>query len=98
MQNGDSTPHVLIYNNSNGIIDPLEFKTFPYLTTEKLVAEPDNALAVTKSFSAHNFVAPYKFMGLTALSEDKAITFLTFASIAAVITLFEPSILVFMHS
>jgi|TARA_B100000959_G_C14881025_1_gene582537 hypothetical protein len=40
-------------------------------------------LALTKSFSAQSFVAPYKFMGLHALSVDRAITLFTPVFIAA---------------
>ena len=37
-----------------------------------------------KSLSEVNFVAPYKFIGLEALSVDKATTFLTFSMQASI--------------
>ena len=58
--------------------DPLEPKTFPYLTTEKLRSlDPLKLFAATNNLSAHNLVAPYKLIGPAALSVLKAINFLT---------------------
>ena len=66
----------------NGITEPLEFKTFPYRTTEKIVSVwADKEFDETNNLSATNFVAPYKLIGLAALSVDKAITFFTLFSI-----------------
>jgi hypothetical protein len=42
------------------------------------------------SRSAHSFVAPYRLIGLDALSVDSATTFLTPQSMAASITFCEP--------
>ena len=78
---------------------PLEPITFPYLTTEKIVpSDPDRLLADTKSLSEHSFVAPYKFIGLTALSVDSAITLFTPQSIAALMMFSAPFIFVLIHS
>ena len=56
----------------NGITDPLEFNTLPYLTSENVVSLlPPKLFAETKSLSDANFVAPYKFTGLLALSVEK---------------------------
>ena len=54
-------------------------------------------LAAINNFSAANFDAPYRFSGLTALSEDKAITF-TLLFIAALIIFSAPIIFVLIHS
>ena len=78
---------------------PLEPITFPYLTTEKDVFFiPVKLLAAINNLSEHNFVAPYKLIGLTALSVDNAITFLTPQSIAAFIIFSAPLMLVLIHS
>ena len=59
-----------------GITLPLELITFPYLTTENLVlCFPDKLLAAINNLSEHNLVAPYKFIGLAALSVERARTF-----------------------
>jgi len=82
-----------------GITDPREPNTFPYLTTPKDVScEPEYELPATNSLSDANFVAPYKLIGELALSVERAITFLTFLSIAASIRFIAPIILVFTHS
>ena len=66
----------------NGITEPREFITFPYLTTENIVSLcTDIKLDEIVNLSAASFVAPYKFIGSTALSVDKVITFLTLLSI-----------------
>ena len=51
-----------------------------------------------KSLSAANFVAPYKFIGLHALSVDKPIIFLIFLDLQACIKFDDPIIFVFTHS
>ena len=59
-----------------GITLPRELITFPYLTTAKRVScLPDKLLAAINNLSEQSFVAPYKFMGLAALSVERAITF-----------------------
>ena len=68
----------LLWFLKNGITEPLELITFPYLTTEKLIF----FLLFVKleaiiNLSEHNFEAPYKLIGATALSVDRATTFLT---------------------
>ena len=74
-----------------GITDPLLPATFPYLTTENIVPySPEYALAEINNLSDTNFVPPYKFIGLTALSVDSATTFFTFLSIAASIIFSAP--------
>ena len=50
------------------------------------------------NLSAHNFVAPYKLIGDEALSVESDITFFTLHSYAALITFFEPIILVSINS
>ena len=50
------------------------------------------------SLSEANFVAPYRFIGLDALSVDNATTFLILFNFAALITLIAPFILVLIHS
>ena len=73
--------------------------TFPYRTTENLVfCFPPILLAATNSLSDASFVAPYKLIGLAALSVDNAIIFSTPLLIEAVITFCAPLMLVLMHS
>ena len=68
----------LAFFKKNGMTEPLEPITFPYLTTLKIVSlSPLILLAARNNFSAHNFVAPYKLTGAAALSVLKPITFLT---------------------
>ena len=50
---------------------------------------PEIALPSINIFSAQSLVAPYRLIGLTALSVERAITFFTFASTAAVTILLE---------
>tara|TARA_A100001015_G_scaffold297600_1_gene379310 strand:+ start:8823 stop:9035 length:213 start_codon:yes stop_codon:yes gene_type:complete len=50
------------------------------------------------NLSEASFDAPYRFIGLDALSVDSATTFLTLQSIAASITFIAPLTFVFMHS
>ncbi len=84
---------------TKGIIEPLEFKTFPYLTILNFVEFfPAIAFASINIFSAQSFVAPYKFIGLTALSVERAITFFTLLSIAAETILLDPVIFVLINS
>ena len=47
------------------------------ITACDLMEEATKFCADTNNLSEHNFVAPYKFMGATALSVDKASTLLT---------------------
>ena len=66
---------------NNGKTDPLDPETFPYLTIEKEIFFPPTMLfAATNNLSDTNLLAPYRLIGLTALSVDKATTFFTFAS------------------
>ena len=81
-----------------GTTDPLEPITFPYLTTENKVEPLLLVFADIKSLSEANFVAPYRFIGLDALSVDNATTFLILFNFAALITLIAPFILVLIHS
>ena len=55
-------------------------------------------LAATKILSDASFVAPYRLMGVAALSVESAMTFSTPSSIAAVITFSAPWMFVLMHS
>ena len=55
-------------------------------------------VAETNSLSATSLVAPYRLIGLDALSVESAMTFLTPASIAASTTFCEPVMLVAMNS
>ena len=55
-------------------------------------------MAAKKSLSEHNLVAPYKLIGSTALSVDRAITFLTFLSIDASIIFCAPITFVLINS
>ena len=88
-----------MYFLNKGITDPLEFITLPYLTTEKIIfCAPAKVFADIKSLSAASFVAPYKLIGLQALSVDKAMTFFIFFSKAAKITFSAPYIFVLIHS
>ena len=61
-------------------------------------ASPESWLAFIKSFSAQSLVAPYKLIGLQALSVDNAITFLTLVFKHAEIIDWAPFIFVLMHS
>ncbi|TKS59651.1 MAG: hypothetical protein EWM72_01836 [Nitrospira sp.] len=62
-----------------GITDPRDPMTLPYLTTAKrVICTPAYALLATNNLSDASLDAPYKFAGLLALSEDSAITPLTF--------------------
>ena len=55
----------------NGIIDPLDPITFPYLTTEKIgFFSPLYEFAAVKILSDTNLVAPYKLIGSEALSVE----------------------------
>ena len=65
--------------------------TLPYLTTENLVlCLPAKLLATTNNLSEHSLVAPYKLIGLAALSVESAITFFTLFFIAASIIFSAP--------
>ena len=67
---------VLFFNNElkNGITDPLELATLPYLTTAKRETWPPVSLfADKKILSEVSLVAPYRFTGLAALSVESAI-------------------------
>ena len=93
----------MLFSPSNflkrGITEPLEFATFPYLTTENLVLFlPVILFAATKSLSDVNLVAPYKLIGSAALSVDNAITLSTSFFIAQSITFCAPLIFVLINS
>ena len=67
---------VLIFSfKKKGKTDPREPMTFPYLTTEKIVSVVSQLVdvAATNNLSDANFEAPYKLMGLDALSVDRAL-------------------------
>ena len=82
-----------------GITDPLDVITLPYLTTQNLVfLFLTSKFAEINSLSDASLDAPYKFIGLDALSVDKATTFFTLFSIHASITFRAPITLVFIHS
>ena len=82
-----------------GITDPLDPITFPYLTQLKDISlSPFILLAATNNLSAHNLVAPYKFIGAAALSVLKAIIFFTLHSIQACTIFSEPKMFVFINS
>ena len=83
----------------NGTTEPFEPTTLPYLATLKRVRRvPAMLFAAVKSLSLASFVAPYRFMGLQALSVLRAITFSTLHAKAAFITFCAPFIFVFIHS
>src|SRR3546814_18794984 len=73
--------------------------TFPSRTTEtRQPPAPDRLLAATKILSEASLVAPYRLIGLAALSVDSAITLVTPLRIAAFTTFSAPSMLVRTHS
>ncbi len=83
----------------NGITDPLDPITFPYLTTENLMGLlPLMLFAATNNLSEASLVAPYRLMGAHALSVERATTLLTLVAKHASITFCAPPILVFTHS
>ncbi|MNH14760.1 hypothetical protein D3C79_743570 [compost metagenome] len=59
---------------------------------------PAKLLAATNSLSDSSLVAPYRLIGLAALSVDSATTFCTPFSIAAAMMFSAPLTLVRMHS
>src|SRR3546814_5066844 len=66
--------------------------TFPSRTTEtRQPPAPDRLLAATKILSEASLVAPYRLIGLAALSVDSAITLVTPLRIAAFTTFSAPS-------
>src|SRR6185295_10395134 len=68
----------------NGTTEPREPNTLPYRTTENRVpSEPARLLAATKILSAASLDAPYKLIGLAALSVDRAMTLRTLRRSAA---------------
>ena len=90
---------ILLKCINNGITEPLEELTLPYLTTENFVFFfPIILFAEIKILSEQSFVAPYKFLGATALSVDKDITFLTLFEKQASIMFYAPKIFVFTNS
>ena len=96
---GITSDFSLINLLKNGMTLPLEPITFPYLTTEKRhPSAPDKWLAATNILSEASLLAPYKLIGLAALSVDKAITFLTFLEIDACTTFSAPITFVCIHS
>ena len=88
----------LICFMNNGTTDPLLPKTFPYLTIENFVfLFPLMLFADDTNLSEHNFVAPYKFIGETALSVDSATNFSILFSKATSIKFCVPIILFFKN-
>ena len=62
----------------NGITEPFDPITFPYLTTENFILfSPVILLAATNNLSDVSLVAPYKLIGAQALSVLNATTFFT---------------------
>src|SRR5690606_11700516 len=56
-----------------GITEPFEPITFPYLTTENLIGLfPEILLAAINKLSEVNLVAPYRLIGATELTINKA--------------------------
>ena len=83
----------------NGMMDPRDPMTFPYRTTAKRVSSfPAYELPATNNLSEVSFVAPYKLIGLLALSVESATTRFTPWSIHASIKFMAPITLVFTHS
>ena len=83
----------------NGMTEPRDPITFPYLTTAyRVPCSPPYEFEATNNLSEANFVAPYKFIGDDALSVESATTRFTLQSTAASITFIAPLILVFTHS
>ena len=73
--------------------------TLPYLTTEnEIFFLPLMLFEDINNLSEHNFDAPYKLTGDTALSVDNEIVFSTLLSIAASTTFCDPTIFVFITS
>ena len=62
----------------NGMTEPLDPITLPYLTTENFVSFfPVYEFPAMNNLSEVSLVAPYRLEGLLALSVDKATTLLT---------------------
>ena len=59
--------------------------------------QPAILFAATNNLSEANLVAPYRLIGLAALSVERAMTFSTLLSSAALITFSAPFMLVFIH-
>ena len=60
----------------NGITEPFEPITLPYLTTENFIGfAPRILFAAINNLSEASFVAPYRFIGAAALSVESATTF-----------------------
>src|SRR3972149_11435540 len=81
----------------NGTIEPVEPTTFPYLATVKTDELHEDASGCHKR-SIDILVAPYRFIGQTALSVLMATIRLTPATHAALATFREPRTLVSIHS
>ena len=72
---------------------------FPYRTTAKRVlCDPEYELPATNNLSAANLLAPYRFVGLLALSVESATTRFIPLSIQASMTFIAPMTFVLMHS
>ena len=85
-------------DKKNGITEPLEPITLPYLTTLKdIFCFPLMLLAAINNLSEQSFVAPYRLIGAAALSVDRAITFLTLVSKHALIKFSAPMIMFRRH-
>ena len=62
-----------MFLRNKGTTEPLDPITFPYLTIENLfLFDPVILFAAINILSEASLVEPYKFMGLAALSVDKA--------------------------
>src|SRR5688572_16204271 len=83
----------------NGMTEPREPITFPYRTTAKRVlCVPAYALPAMNNLSEASFVAPYRLIGLLALSVDNATTRLMPRSMHTSMRFIAPLMLVLTHS
>ena len=70
----NKTPSFLLFIK-NGITEPFDPITLPYLTTENRIGfHPVILFAATNSLSEASLVAPYKLIGAQALSVESATT------------------------
>ena len=89
----------LICSKKTGTTEPLLPNTFPYLTIlNDRFCFPNILFAAINNLSEHNFVAPYRLAGATALSVERAITLFTLFDIEACIIFWAPIIFVLTNS
>src|SRR5699024_45009 len=90
---------LLIFSINNGITEPRDAITLPYLVPQINVWSLSTFLDLaTNTFSIIAFEMPIALIGYAALSVDKQITFFTFSLIALCKTFSVPKILVFTAS